>query len=149
MGSHCRHDGLRPVDGGSVSGVVLASDVRLGQRKPFPRMQFQLRGMRHGVSGAGNNVPMHDMVRTVPCVGDGGHAPQFLPDEPGLEEVPDAVDIRCVAQQVPLHGDYDWVCDCVSDPVYPGLERCGLCAYGHLVGVGRGVCGGDSVYSGG
>ena len=98
MGNHSRPPSLRRLDGGALSSLILPRHVRLGQRQPVHRVQLRPQWLRHGVPGARDHLRMHDVVRAVPGVGNGGDAPKFLPYAAGLQEILHAMDVRRVAE---------------------------------------------------
>lgn len=153
LGSNNRYVCVRGVDGGAVSRGIFPGALWVGRREPFPRVQYLLPTrcgwagiqLRHGVPGAGNDVHVHDVVRTISGLGADRYATQLFPNAARVEAVPDAVDVGRLEKQVPVLWDHGRLRDHLPDPVHPEAERRGLQAYGDLVGMGDCIRGGAAV----
>ena len=86
-------------------------------------MQPQLqRRMRSCIPRPRHNIRLPNLVRPLPCLGNGQHAPVILPHAAQVQEVLYAVDVRRLEKQVPLLVDYGGVDYHVSYPLHTRAE---------------------------
>lgn len=132
------HGGVRAVDGGALSVVLLARDLPLGRRDRGHRLQLDLLGpVRHRVQGAGDVLRLHDVVLAVPGLGADQLPTVLFPHAARQQEILYPVDARRMAQQVPVLVCHVRLRLRLRDPLRARHQSRRLQTYGHHVGVGH------------
>ena len=127
LGSPARYDRLRFLGRSSLPRLLLPRRLRLRGWKPGRRLQrLHLPAVRTCIPRPRHNIHLSNLVRALPSLGNGQHAPLVLPHATRQQTLLDAMDPRRLAQSIPVLEYFRGIRHRVSNHLYPRYQYEGV-----------------------